>query len=167
MTDRAANAPADGPLKGLRVLDMSRILAGPSATQVLGDLGADVVKVEKPGEGDDTRRWGPPYLPDGQGGETDESSYYLSCNRNKRSLTLDFTKPEGREIARALAARADVLIENYKTGTLARYGLGYDDLKGTNPGLIYCSLTGFGQTGPYASRAGYDFLVQGMGASCP
>jgi len=161
-----AHSPAPsvtGPLAGLRVLDMSRILAGPSCTQILGDLGADVVKVEKPGEGDDTRKWGPPFVKDADGGETGESSYYLSCNRNKRSLTLDFTRPEGKSLALRLIAHADILIENYKTGTLAKYGLSYEDLRDAYPRLIYCSLTGFGQTGPYASRAGYDFLIQGMG----
>jgi len=163
MPTRPHHPPVTGPLAGLRVLDMSRILAGPSATQILGDLGADVVKVERPGQGDDTRGWGPPYLKDADGNETTESSYYLSCNRNKRSLTLDFTRPEGKALALRLLGKADVLIENYKTGTLARYGLGYGDLHDAYPRLIYCSLTGFGQTGPYAGRAGYDFLVQGMG----
>ncbi|MFC7332949.1 CaiB/BaiF CoA transferase family protein [Rhodocista pekingensis] len=155
--------PVTGPLAGVRVLDMSRVLAGPSCTQILGDLGADVVKVEKPGQGDDTRRWGPPYLEDAEGTPTGESSYYLSANRNKRSLTLDFTKPEGQALARRLVGHADVLVENYRTGTLARYGLGYDDLHIAYPRLVYCSITGFGQTGPYAARAGYDFMVQGMG----
>jgi crotonobetainyl-CoA:carnitine CoA-transferase CaiB-like acyl-CoA transferase len=154
---------ATGPLAGLRVLDMSRILAGPSATQTLGDLGADVVKIEKPGQGDDTRKWGPPFLKDADGNDTGESSYYLSCNRNKRSLALDFTVPAGRQLLLRLLTKADVLIENYKTGTLARYGLGYEDLRDAYPRLVYCSLTGFGQTGPYADRAGYDFLIQGMG----
>ncbi|HEV7371382.1 CaiB/BaiF CoA-transferase family protein [Arenibaculum sp.] len=157
-----------GPLTGIRVLDMTRVLAGPSATQVLGDLGADVVKVERPGQGDDTRRWGPPWLDDGEasaGGEGagGESAYFLSANRNKRSLTLDFTSAEGQALARRLAGRADVLVENYKVGTLARYGLGWDQLRADHPGLVYCSITGFGQTGPYAPRAGYDFLVQAMG----
>lgn len=163
MPDRAPVPPVTGPLAGIKVLDMSRILAGPSATQILGDLGADVVKVEKPGEGDDTRKWGPPFVRDADGNETAESSYYLSCNRNKRSLTLDFTKPEGKALALRLVGQADVLVENYKTGTLAKYGLSYDDLRDAHPRLVYCSLTGFGQTGPYAARAGYDFLVQGMG----
>ncbi|MFM2044809.1 MAG: hypothetical protein RLY86_3385 [Pseudomonadota bacterium] len=152
-----------GPLAGLKVLDMSRILAGPSATQMLGDLGADVVKVEKPDAGDDTRGWGPPFLADAAGGETRESSYYLSCNRNKRSIALDFTTAEGKALLLRLIGQADVLIENYKTGTLARYGLGYEELRAAHPRLVYLSLTGFGQTGPYANRAGYDFLVQGMG----
>ena len=151
-----------GPLAGLRVLDLSRVLAGPTATQLLGDLGADVVKVEKPGEGDDTRLWGPPYLADDAGEETRESAYYLAVNRNKRSLALDIASPEGSRIARDLAARADVLVENFKLGGLARYGLGYDELKESCPRLIYCSITGFGQTGPYAARPGYDYLMQGM-----
>lgn len=163
MSTRSPAPSVTGPLAGLKVLDMSRILAGPSATQMLGDLGADVVKVEKPGEGDDTRKWGPPFLKDADGNDTAESSYYLSCNRNKRSITLDFTKPEGKEVLLRLIGKADILIENYKTGTLAKYGLGYEDLRDAYPRLIYLSLTGFGQTGPYAARAGYDFLVQGMG----
>lgn len=152
-----------GALSGIKVLDLSRILAGPSATQILGDLGADVVKIEKPGEGDDTRSWGPPYLKDTNGQDTTESAYYLSANRNKRSLTLDFTTREGQTLAQQLIAKADILIENYKVGTLAKYGLDYASVQKINPRLIYCSLTGFGQTGPSASRAGYDFMVQGMG----
>lgn len=152
-----------GPLAGIKVLDMSRILAGPSATQILGDLGADVVKVERPGMGDDTRKWGPPYVQKPDGTDSTESAYYLSCNRNKRSIAVDYTNDEGRALIQKLARKADIVIENFKTGTLARYGLDYDTLKKNNPGLIYCSLTGFGQTGPYADRAGYDFLVQGMG----
>ena len=152
-----------GPLKGLRVFDMSRILAGPSATQILGDLGADIIKVEKPGQGDDTRKWGPPFIKNDKGEDTTESSYYLSANRNKRSLTLDFTKPEGLSLARKLIGTSDILIENYKAGTLDKYGLGYEQLKSKFPKLIYCSLTGFGHTGPYKDLAGYDFLVQGMG----
>ena len=150
-------------LAGLRILDMTRVLAGPSATQMLGDLGADVVKLERPGAGDDTRRWGPPFLTDADGNDTTESAYYLSANRNKRSLTLDYTRPEGLRIATHLARRADVLVENYKPGTLGRYGLGYEQLKGDCPGLVYCSITGFGLTGPYADRPGYDFLIQAMG----
>ncbi|EGY02305.1 CAIB/BAIF family protein [Nitrospirillum viridazoti Y2] len=155
--------PATGPLTGLKVLDMSRVLAGPSATQILGDLGADVVKVERPGQGDDTRAWGPPFLKDDAGQDTRESAYYLSANRNKRSLTLDFTNPAGKALALQLIGHADVVVENYKTGTLDRYGLGYEDLRDAFPRLIYCSITGFGHTGPYAARAGYDYLVQGMG----
>lgn len=150
-------------LHGLKVLDLSRILAGPSATQLLGDLGADVVKVEKPGEGDDTRKWGPPYVMDRDGRPTQESAYYLSANRNKRSVAVDLASADGQALIHRLLEKADVLIENYKVGTLARYGLSYDQLKGRYPRLIYCSITGFGQTGPYARRAGYDFLIQGMG----
>lgn len=150
-------------LAGIRVLDMSRILAGPTCTQILGDLGADVIKIEKPGEGDDTRRWGPPYVAGRDGKPTTESAYYLAANRNKRSVALDFTSPEGRSAVMALLGSSDILIENYKVGTLERYGLGYEQLKAEFPSLIYCSITGFGQTGPYANRAGYDFLAQAMG----
>lgn len=150
-------------LNGVRILDLSRVLAGPSCTQMLGDLGADVVKVERPGAGDDTRAWGPPYLCDADGRETAESAYYLSANRNKRSLALDFTSMAGRAVLLQLIDRSDVLIENMKAGTLDRYGLGYDQLKPRCPGLVYCSITGFGQTGPEASRPGYDFLIQGRG----
>jgi crotonobetainyl-CoA:carnitine CoA-transferase CaiB-like acyl-CoA transferase len=152
-----------GPLTGIRVFDMSRVLAGPSCAQLLGDLGADVIKVERPGEGDDTRKWGPPYLKDAEGRDTTESAYYLAANRAKRSLTLDFTKPAGRDLARRLIARSDVLIENYKVGTLAKYRLGHAELCAEFPRLVYCSITGFGQTGPYAPRAGYDYLIQAMG----
>jgi crotonobetainyl-CoA:carnitine CoA-transferase CaiB-like acyl-CoA transferase len=152
-----------GALQGIRILDMSRVLAGPSCTQLLGDLGADIVKIERPGEGDDTRKWGPPFLKDQAGRDTGESSYYLSANRAKRSLTLDFTKPQGRDLAIRLIAQCDVLVENYKVGNLAKYGLGYDDLRREFPRLVYCSITGFGQTGPYAPRPGYDFLAQAMG----
>lgn len=152
-----------GALDGIRVFDMSRVLAGPSCTQILGDLGADVIKVERPGEGDDTRKWGPPFLKDAAGRDTSESSYYLSANRAKRSLTLDFTKQEGRDLALRLIAHCDVLVENYKVGTLAKYGLGYEALHRDFPRLVYCSVTGFGQTGPYAPRPGYDFLAQAMG----
>jgi crotonobetainyl-CoA:carnitine CoA-transferase CaiB-like acyl-CoA transferase len=152
-----------GSLDGVRILDLSRVLAGPWATQILGDLGADVVKVEKPGEGDGTRTWGPPFLKDGAGRNTTESAYYLSANRNKRSVAIDFTRSEGQALIRRLAAGSDVLVENFKVGTLARYGLGYEDLRQVNPRLVYCSITGFGQDGPYAARAGYDYLAQGMG----
>ena len=152
-----------GPLAGLRIFDLTRILAGPTATQVLGDLGADVIKVERPGQGDDTRKWGPPYLKDGQGRDTGESAYYLAANRNKRSITIDLEQPEGQALARRLIARSDMLFENFKVGGLAKYGLAYEQLKDDFPGLIYCSLTGFGQTGPYAPRAGYDLLAQAMG----
>ncbi|WP_263263500.1 CaiB/BaiF CoA-transferase family protein [Pseudomonas sp. RIT-PI-S] len=152
-----------GALSHLKVLDLSRVLAGPWAGQILGDLGADVIKVERPGSGDDTRAWGPPYLKDGQGNSTGEAAYYLSANRNKASVTIDFTRPEGQSLVRALAAKSDIVIENFKVGGLAAYGLDYASLKAINPRLIYCSITGFGQTGPYARRAGYDFMVQGLG----
>jgi crotonobetainyl-CoA:carnitine CoA-transferase CaiB-like acyl-CoA transferase len=152
-----------GPLHGLRIFDLSRVLAGPSCTQLLGDLGADVIKIERPGAGDDTRGWGPPFLTGHDGEETGESAYFLSTNRNKRSLTLDIAQPEGAALARQLIGRCDVLVENFKTGGLKKYGLAYADLSDENPGLIYCSITGFGQTGPYAARPGYDFLIQGMG----
>ena len=152
-----------GPLSDVTVLDLSRIMAGPWAGQVLADLGADVIKVERPGEGDDTRKWGPPFLKDAEGRPTTEAAYYLTVNRGKRSVTVDVATPEGRDIVRALATRADILLENYKAGTLARYGLAYDDLKADNPGLIYCSITGFGQDGPRAKQAAYDFMIQAMG----
>ncbi|MBI1216640.1 MAG: CoA transferase [Alphaproteobacteria bacterium] len=158
-----ADAENTGPLKGIRVFDMSRILAGPSATQILGDMGADVLKIEKPGQGDDTRTWGPPFVKDRAGHDTRESAYYLSCNRNKRSLALDFTKPEGLALAKKLIGQSDILFENYKAGSLAKYGLSYEQLKEEFPKLIYCSLTGFGHDGPYKDLAGYDFLIQGMG----
>jgi crotonobetainyl-CoA:carnitine CoA-transferase CaiB-like acyl-CoA transferase len=152
-----------GALGHLRVLDLSRVLAGPWASQVLADLGADVIKVERPGGGDDTRGWGPPYLRDARGAETGESAYFASANRGKRSIAIDLSRPEGQDVARRLAARCDVVIENFKVGVLTRLGLGYDRLAAENPGLVYCSITGFGQTGPYRHRAGYDFLIQGMG----
>jgi len=151
------------PLSHIRVLDMSRILAGPWAAQTLADLGAEVIKIERPGTGDDTRSWGPPFIKDSDGNETKESAYFLSTNRGKKSVALDISKPEGQAILRQLAAKSDILIENYKVGGLAAYGLGYEDLKKINPGLIYCSITGFGQTGPFSTRAGYDFLIQAMG----
>jgi crotonobetainyl-CoA:carnitine CoA-transferase CaiB-like acyl-CoA transferase len=154
---------APGSLEGVRILDLSRVLAGPWATQILGDLGADVVKVERPGEGDGTRTWGPPFLRDAAGRNTTESAYYLSANRNKRSVAIDFTRPEGSALVRRLAARSDVLVENFKVGTLARHGLGFEQLRVECPRLVYCSITGFGQDGPYARRAGYDYLAQGMG----
>lgn len=150
-------------LAGVRVLDLSRILAGPSAAQLLGDLGADVVKVEKPGEGDDTRKWGPPFVEDGSGEPTTESAYYLCANRNKRSIEVDIASVEGQALTLRLLEHADVLVENYKVGGLSAYGLSYEQIKHQFPQLIYCSITGFGQTGPYAARAGYDFLIQGMG----
>ena len=152
-----------GPLSHIRILDLSRILAGPWAGQVLADLGAEVIKVERPGAGDDTRGWGPPFLKDRDGAETKEAGYYLAVNRGKRSITVGIDKPEGQRIVRALAARADIVLENYKVGTLARFGLGYDDLKAVNPKLIYCSVTGFGQTGPRRDQAAYDFMIQAMG----
>ena len=152
-----------GPLSNVRVLDLSRVLAGPWAGQNLADLGAEVIKVERPKTGDDSRAFGPPWLKDANGNETRESAYFACANRGKKSITVDLSKPEGSRIVRSLAARCDVLIENYKFGDLARYGLGYDDLKQVNPRLIYCSVTGFGQTGPYRERPGYDFMIQGMG----
>ena len=152
-----------GALSHLRVLDLSRVLAGPWAGQILADLGAEVIKVERPGNGDDTRAWGPPFLKDAYGESTGEAAYYLSANRNKQSVTIDFTKPEGQQLVRELAAKSDILIENFKVGGLQAYGLDYASLKALNPELIYCSITGFGQTGPYAKRAGYDFMVQGLG----
>jgi crotonobetainyl-CoA:carnitine CoA-transferase CaiB-like acyl-CoA transferase len=150
------------PLEGLKVLELARILAGPWAGQTLADLGADVIKAERPGAGDDTRGWGPPFIA-GEQGERLDAAYFHSCNRGKRSIAVDFEKPAGQAIIRQLAARSDVLIENFKTGGLRKYGLDYESLKAINPRLIYCSITGFGQTGPYAARAGYDFMIQGMG----
>ncbi len=152
-----------GALDGLRVLDLSRVLAGPWATQIFADMGADVLKVERPGEGDDTRTWGPPWLKDREGRDTTDAAYYLCANRGKKSVTLDIATPEGQAKVRELAAQSDVLVENYKVGGLAKYGLDYASLSRLNPRLIYCSITGFGQTGPDAQRAGYDFLIQGMG----
>lgn len=152
-----------GALSHIRVLDLSRILAGPWAGQILADLGADVIKVERPGPGDDTRGWGPPWIKDDQGRDTSVAAYYLCANRNKRSITVDITQPEGQDIVRRLAAQSDVVLENFKLGGLKQYGLDYDSLKAVNPRLVYCSITGFGQDGPYAPRAGYDFLIQGLG----
>ena len=152
-----------GPLAGLRVFDLTRILAGPTCTQLLGDLGADVIKIERPGQGDDTRKWGPPFVKDEAGAETTESAYYLSSNRNKRSVAIDISQAEGQALARRLIGKCDILVENFKVGGLAKFGLAYPDLEDAHPELIYCSITGFGQTGPYAPRAGYDFLAQGMG----
>ena len=152
-----------GPLAHLRVLDLSRILAGPWAGQLLGDYGADVIKVERPGTGDDTRGWGPPWTPDGDGNPTDNAAYFLCANRNKRSITVDFTRPEGQDIIHRLAATSDVVLENFKVGGLKPYRLDYENLRAIKPSIIYCSITGFGQTGPYAPRAGYDFLIQGLG----
>ncbi|MDP3977845.1 MAG: CaiB/BaiF CoA-transferase family protein [Pseudomonas sp.] len=152
-----------GALSHIRVLDLSRVLAGPWAGQILADLGAEVIKIERPGVGDDTRHWGPPFLKDAQGENTSEAAYYLSANRNKQSLTVDFTQAEGQRLVREMVAKADILIENFKVGGLAAYGLDYAALKELNPKLIYCSITGFGQDGPYAKRAGYDFMIQGLG----
>lgn len=151
------------PLAGVRVLDLSRVLAGPFCAQNLADLGADVIKVERPGSGDDTRAWGPPYLKDAKGQDTSESAYYISTNRNKRSIAVDLASPEGIAIVKKIASQCDVLIENFKVGGLKQYGLDYDSLKNEMPGLVYCSITGFGQTGPFASRPGYDFMIQGFG----
>jgi crotonobetainyl-CoA:carnitine CoA-transferase CaiB-like acyl-CoA transferase len=150
-------------LQGIRVLDLSRVLAGPWCTQTLADLGADVIKIERPGTGDDTRTWGPPFLKDEQGAETQEAAYYLGANRNKRSLTCDIARPAGQALIRELAAHCDVFVENFKVGDMARYGLDYESIKAINPRLVYCSVTGFGQNGPYAERAGYDYAIQGMG----
>ena len=158
-----SSPPRPQPLAGIRVLDLSRVLAGPWASQILGDLGADVVKVERPGSGDDTRAWGPPYLQDADGQPTRESAYFLCTNRNKRSITVDMASPEGQQQLQQLAAKADIVLENFKTGGLQQYGLDYASLNAINPRLIYCSITGFGQSGPYASRPGYDFLIQAMG----
>lgn len=154
--------PATGALSHLKVLDLSRVLAGPWCTQMLADLGADVVKVERPGVGDDTRHWGPPFLQDARGHNTAHASYFTACNRNKRSITIDIAQPEGQALIRQMALQSDILVENFKVGGLAHYGLDYASLKALNPKLIYCSITGFGQTGPYAERAGYDLMVQAM-----
>ncbi len=147
-----------GPLAGITVLDLSRVLAGPWCSQVLGDLGADVIKVEQPGQGDDTRKWGPPFLDDG----SRDAAYYLCANRNKRSVAIDMAEPAGAELIRRFAAQADVVIENFRVGGLAKYGLDYESLREVKPDLIYLSITGFGQTGPLRNNGGYDFLVQGM-----
>jgi crotonobetainyl-CoA:carnitine CoA-transferase CaiB-like acyl-CoA transferase len=152
-----------GPLKGIRVLDLTRILAGPWCTQILGDLGAEVIKIEHPETGDDTRHWGPPWLKDSDGNETDQAAYFLSANRNKSSVTLNLKSEQGVEILRQLVSKCDVMVENFKVGGLAKLGLDYDSLKEVNPGLVYLSITGFGQTGPMASQPGYDYLIQGLG----
>ncbi|MEO8007428.1 MAG: CaiB/BaiF CoA-transferase family protein [Betaproteobacteria bacterium] len=151
-----------GPLKGIRVLDLTRVLAGPFATQILADLGAEVIKIERPGAGDDTRGWGPPYVKDAQGNDTSETTYFASCNRGKKSVTLDLADAHAQTRVRELAGKCDVLVENYKVGDLARYGLDYVSMHSLYPALIYCSITGFGQTGPYAERAGYDPIAQAM-----
>ena len=150
-------------LDGVRILDLTRVLAGPWATQLLADFGAEVIKVERPGRGDDTRQWGPPFLKDREGRDSSDAAYFLACNRGKKSLTLDIARPEGRDIARALALKSDVLVENFKVGDLARHGLDYAALASEHPRLVYCSITGFGQDGPYRDRPGYDFMVQGLG----
>src|SRR5437588_4438362 len=152
-----------GPLAHIRVLDLSRIMAGPWAGQVLADLGADVIKVERPAVGDDTRSWGPPFLKNASGKPTREAAYYLSVNRGKRSIAVELDKPHGQSIVRALAARSDIVLENFKVGTLKRFGLDYEGLKRVNPKIIYCSVTGFGQTGPKREAAAYDFMIQAMG----
>lgn len=157
-----ASCNSDLPLAGIKVLDLGRILAAPLAAQALGDLGADVIKVERPGNGDEARRWGPPFLKDEQGRDTRESPMYLSANRNKRSVTIDFSKPKGQALVRRLAAQSDVLIENYKVGDLVRYGLDYDHIRVMNPRIVYCSVTGFGQSGPYSKEPGYDSVFQAM-----
>ena len=161
--NQSGQLPMMQPLAGITVIDMSRILAGPWAGQVLADLGATVIKIERPEVGDDTRHWGPPYLKDKQGNDTQDAAYFFSANRGKQSLAVDITQPRGQQSIRELVADADVLIENYKLGGLAKYGLDYESLKTVNPALVYCSITGFGQTGPYAHRAGYDFMIQAMG----
>jgi formyl-CoA transferase len=155
--------PPARALEGIRVLDLSRVLAGPWCTQNLADLGAEVIKVERPGAGDDTRSWGPPFLKDRQGKDTADSAYYLAANRNKKSITLDLSSAAGQQAARDLARVSDIVVENYKVGDMARYGLDYESLRAINPRLIYCSITGFGQTGPWAHRPGYDFIIQGIG----
>ena len=152
-----------GALSHIRVLDLSRVLAGPWCSQNLADLGADVIKIERPDSGDDTRAWGPPYAPDAEGKPTGEAAYYLSANRGKRSVTVDIASPDGQALLRELTKHCDVVLENFKVGQLKRYGLDYESLKAIKPDLVYCSITGFGQDGPYAHRAGYDFLIQGMG----
>lgn len=160
--NRPTPSPRTGALSHLRVLDLSRVLAGPWCTQNLADMGADVIKIEKPGEGDDTRHWGPPFLADEDGNPTGQATYFTACNRNKRSVTVDMSTPAGQTLIRDLARQSDVVVENFKTGDLKRYGLDYESLSALNPRLIYCSVTGFGQTGPYAARPGYDLLIQAM-----
>ncbi len=164
MTDTSsANHAAPGPLSGVTVVDLTRVLAGPFSTMILADMGARVIKIERPGRGDDTRQFGPPFLKDKDGNDTNEAAYYLAANRNKESITVNLADPRGQAIVRDLVAGSEFLVENFKKGDLAKYGLSYDDLREAHPGLIYCSITGFGQTGPFAERAGYDFLVQAMG----
>ncbi|MDM0107184.1 CaiB/BaiF CoA-transferase family protein [Variovorax sp. J22R24] len=153
-------APKEGALAGLKVLDLSRVLAGPWCTQILADLGADVVKIERPGVGDDTRTWGPPFLKDAEGRDTNQATYFTACNRNKRSVTIDMASAEGQALLKQMAAQSDILVENFKTGGLRQYGLDHESLRAANPRLIYCSVTGFGHDGPHASRAGYDLMIQ-------
>ena len=153
-------APKEGALAGLKVLDLSRVLAGPWCTQILADLGADVVKIERPGVGDDTRTWGPPFLKDAEGRDTNQATYFTACNRNKRSVTIDMATAEGQALLKQMAAQSDILVENFKTGGLKQYGLDHESLRAANPRLIYCSVTGFGHDGPHASRAGYDLMIQ-------
>ena len=162
MTAQAPQTPNPGALSHIKVLDLSRVLAGPWCAQMLADLGADVIKVERPGEGDDTRHWGPPFLQDAQGHDTDQASYFTCTNRNKRAITINLADPRGQALVRQMALQSDVLVENFKVGGLAAYGLDYQSLKSLNPRLIYCSITGFGQSGPYAERAGYDLMIQAM-----
>ena len=157
------STPSSPPLAGIRILDLSRVLAGPWCSQLLADLGAEVIKIERPGSGDETRAWGPPYLKDAEGRDTTEAAYYLAINRNKESVTVDLAHPEGQKIVRDLALKSDVLLENYKVGGLKKYGLDYASLSQLNPHLVYCSITGFGQNGPWAERPGYDFIIQGIG----
>ena len=149
-------------LDGIKVLDLSRVLAGPWCTQILADLGADVIKIERPGVGDDTRTWGPPFIKDADGNDTDQASYFTACNRNKRSVTVDMATPEGQALLKQMAAQADIVVENFKTGGLKQYGLDHESLRAANPRLVYCSVTGFGHDGPYAERAGYDLMIQAM-----
>ena len=151
-----------GPLSGIRVFDLTRILAGPTATQMLGDLGADVIKIERPGVGDDTRTWGPPFIKDAHGNDTDQASYFTACNRNKRSVTVDMATTDGQALLKRMAAESDIVVENFKTGGLKQYGLDHESLRAAHPRLIYCSVTGFGHDGPYAERAGYDLMIQAM-----
>lgn len=155
-----SSSPTRGALEGLKVLDLSRVLAGPWCTQILADLGADVVKIERPGVGDDTRTWGPPFLKDAEGRDTNQATYFTACNRNKRSVTIDMATPDGQALLKQMAAQSDILVENFKTGGLDQYGLDYDSLRALNPRLIYCSVTGFGHDGPHAARAGYDLMIQ-------
>jgi len=161
-SEHSSAGQPQGALSHLKVLDLSRVLAGPWCTQMLADLGADVIKVERPGAGDDTRHWGPPFLKDAQGNDTTQAAYFTACNRNKRSITIDMAQPQGQALIRQMAVGSDILVENFKVGGLAQYGLDYASLKAANPRLIYCSVTGFGQDGPYAERAGYDLMIQAM-----